>query len=277
MAGQPPPNQRVSLECPECGHIQTESAMVLSTHCRSCRAYYQVVSGKPVARPRTVARFGKPPSDEPAEEMVAAPSVAAYAPPARTVPPPKPPHPLLRFFHKPKPPRDIACFSCDHRWTVAGEAQSTQCPACSSYISLVDHQIAEAWNREIHTRGNVTILKSGSVSASSLRAHDLTVFGALRAPAACSGDVSFLGSGRCTGVISCRMLRVGRRAVVEFVQPVTAERVVIEGTARGQIICSGPVVLRARARLHGHVLATSLVTESGAVHQGVFETLPAET
>ena len=51
-----------------------------------------------------------------------------------------------------------------HVHKAVAEAQSSQCPRCSSYISLRDYQINEPWNRRIQTRGDVLIDKSGVVS-----------------------------------------------------------------------------------------------------------------
>lgn len=244
--------------------------MVMSTHCRSCGSHFKVVDGKAVSRSVPVVRLAKRSSETDQEP---APPTAPSGPPRRTpIVAREPLHPLLRLFFRQKNPRSILCFDCGHSFTVAGEAQSTQCPRCSCYISLTNYQIDEPWNREIHTRGDVTILKSGSVTSSSIRAHNLTVIGELRCPAECSGDVTILGHGRITGAIQCRHLRVERRARVEFLQPVTANQVLIDGHVRGQFHCSGTVTLRKRSHLHGYVRAASVIIKAGAQHHGVFET-----
>lgn len=244
--------------------------MVMSTVCRNCRNNYKVEDGKAVSRPKQVARFGSAPPDTMPEPEPAPPPPS---PPARRVKtPPKPLHPLLRLFFRPKPPRSVVCFDCGHTFAATAEAQSSQCPQCSCYVSLEDFQIDGPWNREIHTRGNVTILKTGSVTSSSLRAHSLTVIGELRCSAECSGDVTIIGHGRITGSITCRSLRVEKRARVEFLQPVTSTHVIIDGHVRGQFLCSGTVTLRKRSHLHGYVRAAAVVIKSGAKHHGVFET-----
>lgn len=245
--------------------------MVMSTHCRNCGSHFKVADGKAVTRQRTTVRIAKTPLESEPEPLPPPPP----APPVRPQPKPKPAlHPLLRLFLRPKPPHDVLCFDCGHTFSVAAEAQSSQCPRCSCYISLADYQIDAPWNREIHTRGNVTILKTGSVTASSVRAHHLTVIGELRCPAECSGDVTILGHGRITGSITCRNLRIERRARVEFLQPVTACHVTIDGHARGQFHCSGTVTLRKRSHLHGYVRAAAVIIKTGAKHHGVFETAP---
>jgi cytoskeletal protein CcmA (bactofilin family) len=266
------PRQRIQLVCPECGHAQEEPAMVISTHCRACGSHFKVVDGKPVARVRTELRLAKspPPEAEPP------PPPKPLAPPQRPKSAgPKPLHPLLRLFLRPKPPRVVICFDCGHAFTAAPEAQSSQCPRCSCYVSLLDHEIDGPWDRELHTRGHITILKAGSYTATSLKAHDLTISGELRSPAECSGTVTIRHHTRLTEPLACRLLRVENHSRVEFLQPVTAERVVIDGKVRGRFLCTGTVVLRRRSHLHGYVRAAGIVVKSGAKHHGVFEPAPA--
>jgi len=273
MPGESPsPRHRISLVCPECGHSQLEPAMVMSTHCRACGGHFKVVDGKALKRASQTARLAKPVSETDPEPPPPAPAPAPR-PPKR---PPRKPwwQPLLRLLMPPKPPRQVRCFDCAHTFTVAAAAQSSQCPRCSCYISLTDYEIDGPWNREIHTRGDVTILKAGSVTASSLQAHNLTIIGELRCPADCSGDVTVMGHGRSPAAPTFRVLPVLRGARVEFLQPVTAAQVVIDGQVRGRFHCAGTVLLRRRSHLHGYVRAAAVVIRSGAKHHGVFETAP---
>ncbi len=189
------PRQRTTLVCPECGHKQEEPALVISTHCRSCGCHMKVVDGKAAPRPRTTLRVAKSPHpdpDPPPPPKVFTPAKRSHAadPAAR--------HPLLRLLFRTKPPRPIICFDCGHSYTAAPAAQSSQCPRCSCYVSLLDHGIDGPWNREIHTRGHVTILKQGSYSATSLKAHDLTLLGELHSPTECSGTVVIRANTRLT-------------------------------------------------------------------------------
>lgn len=245
--------------------------MVMSTLCRACGSHFKVVDGEPVKRAALLIRLAKnSPEAEPE------PPPPPPGPPRFKRLPPRVPwwQPLLHKLLPAKPPQQIRCFDCDHIFTAAAAAQSSQCPRCSCYISLADHVIDGPWNREIHTRGHVTILKGGSVTASSLRTHHLTIIGELRCPAECSGDVTISGHGRLTGTLTCRVLRVLRRARVEFLQPVTAEQIVIDGQVRGRFLCSGTVLLRRRSHLHGYVRAAAVVIRAGAKHHGVFEPAP---
>lgn len=180
-------------------------------------------------------------------------------------------HPILRFFLREKPPRAVICFNCGHTFPAIREAQSSQCPKCSGYVSLRDYRIEEPWNRRIQTRGDVTITKTGSVTGINIQCHHLTVLGELAGSVDCSGDLVIRSHGKILGKVRCRELRIERGARVEFLSQVTAERVRIDGNVRGQITCSGLIVLEKRARLQGLVRAAGLSVKPGAKHTGTIE------
>ena len=264
-----PQRHRIEVACPECGHTQIEPALVVSTQCRSCRANFQVQDGKGVVRTRPVTRLAKPRKDTDPEPP---PSAAKSVPLLRTGPSKPPPRSLLRrILHPAKPPREVLCFHCDHSFTAIAEAQSSQCPKCGGYVSLLDYDITGPWNRSIQTRGNVVIQKTGSVSGTTIRCHHLTLLGDLAAPVECSGDVTIRSSGKVVGTLKCRHLRIEKGARVEFLNPVTAATATIDGQVRGQISCSGPVTLAKRAQLHGLVRTSSLIVKPGAKHTGTIE------
>lgn len=265
-----PQRHRIEVACPECGHKQVEPALVVSTQCRSCRANFQVRDGKGVVRTRPVTRLAKPRKDGEPEPAPPAP------PPAKPVFKPAPKHSprpplLLRLLRRTKPPREVICFGCSHTFSAIAEAQSSQCPKCGSYVSLIDYDIDEPWNRRIQTRGNVIIQKSGSVTGTTVRCHHLTVLGELAGSVECSGDLVIRSHGRIIGTVQCRHLRIEKGARVEFMNPVTATTATIDGQVRGQISCTGAITLQKRAQLHGFVKTSSLVVKPGARHTGTIE------
>lgn len=180
----------------------------------------------------------------------------------------------MRLIHPIKPRQDVTCFNCRHEFTVIAEAQSTQCPKCSGYISLLHYEISKHWDRRIETCGNVVIQKAASVSGVTLRCHHLTVLGKLAGSVICSGDLIIRSHGKIIGTIQCRHLRIEKGARVEFLNPVTATSATIDGKVRGQISCSGPVTLEKRAHLHGLVRTSSFIVKSGAKHTGTIEMIP---
>ncbi len=267
-----PKRHRIEVACPECGHTQQEPALVISTQCRYCRANIRIVDGKVHVRTQPVARFAKIRKD--GEVDLPQPQQPVLKPLLRSGPQ-SPPHRsfLKRLLLPDKPPRDVLCFSCGHPFKALGEAQSSQCPKCGSYVSLIDHEIDEAWNRRIETRGNVVIQKNGSVSGTTIRCHNLTLNGKLAGSIECSGDFVIRSHGRIVGNVNCRNLRIEKGAHVEFLNPVHAETASISGEVRGQIFCTGTVTLEKRARLHGLVRTTSLVVKPGARHDGTIEVI----
>lgn len=261
------PIPRMDLTCPECGHIQSEPLRVVSTQCRGCLAHYQVRDGMAVARPSVQTRFAKPgahDADEPPPE-VKSPLVA----PSKPVPPPM--SWWKRFLLRPDPPRQVRCFACEREFTAGAEAESTQCPGCGGYVSLRDFSIQGLWTRELRTRGNVLVQKDGSIHRTSIQCHNLTVYGKITGEVDCSGDLVFHGSGKVSGAVRCRRLHVCRKARVEFLDPVRADEVLIEGEARGVFHCSGTVTLARRALLQGFVRAVALNIRTGASHVGTVD------
>lgn len=266
-----PQRHRIEVTCPECGHVQAEPALVVSTQCRSCRANFQVREGKGVVRNRPVTRLAKPRKDSDPEPDPP-PAAATTQSMLRRGPVVAPPQSfLMRLFNPVKPPRAIHCFTCGHSYTTVGEAQSSQCPKCSGYISLIDYDITEQWNRRIQTCGDVIIQKSGSVSGVTLQCHNLTVLGELAGSVECSGDLVIRSHGKIIGKVTCRNLRVEKGARVEFLNPVNATTAFIDGNVRGQISCTGAVTLEKRAHLQGLVRTTSLIVKPGAKHTGTIE------
>jgi len=266
-----PKRHRIEVACPECGNLQSEPALVVSTQCRSCRANFQVLDGKGVVRSHPVTRFAKPRKDN---DPYPAPEPEAPKPLLRTGPSTPPPRSFLKRWLQPvKPPRDVICFNCAHEFKAISEAQSSQCPKCGGYISLLDHDITEPWNRRIETRGDVIIQKTGSVSGTTVRCHHLTVLGALAGSVECSGDLTIRSNGKIIGTVQCRHLQVEKGAHVEFLNPVTATTATIGGHVRGQIFCSGAVTLEKRAQLHGLVRTSSLIIKPGAKHTGTIEVI----
>ncbi len=264
-----PQRHRIEVACPECGQLQIEPALVVSTQCRACRANFQVRDGKGVVRTRPVTRLAPPRKDSDPEP---APVVSKPKPVQRFGPAtPAPRSFLMRLLHPVKPPRDVTCFNCGHAFTTIAEAQSSQCPKCSGYVSLLDYDITAHWNRRIQTCGNVVIQKTGSVSGVTLRCHHLTVLGELAGPVECSGDLVIRSHGKIIGTVHCRHLRIEKGARVEFLNPVTATTATIDGHVRGQISCTGAVTLEKRARLQGLVRTSSFIVKPGAKHTGTIE------
>jgi cytoskeletal protein CcmA (bactofilin family)/predicted RNA-binding Zn-ribbon protein involved in translation (DUF1610 family) len=269
-----PQRHRIQVACPECGHPQSEPALVISTQCRSCLHHYQVRDGHGVARSRSVARISKRSSDD---SDVPPPPVAVKPDLRLSKPSPSPKPLLLRLLTRSQPQRDVLCFRCAHSFHAIAEAQSSQCPKCGEYVSLLDYDITEIWNRRIQTRGNIIIRKNAAISDSSVSCHHLTVLGRLHGDADCSGDLVIRSSGRITGTIRCRSLIVEKSSRVEFMQPVQTHSATFHGHVLGQIFCTGPVILEKNSRFQGLIRTPSLVAKRGAEQSGTVEIIDEPT
>ena len=267
-----PQRHRIRIECPECGNSQLEPAMVVSTQCRNCRAGINVIDGKGVARKTSTVRVAKSPPEAMLEAPAEPPSPLPAAPPKPTFL-----ETLQRLLNPPAPPRELTCFACHHHFSASGNAQSSQCPKCCGYLSLLDHEISTLHERSIKTCGNVVIRKNGIFNAASLACHHLTLLGSIHSPVVCSGDLIIRTHAKINYSVRCRNLMVEKGSRVEFLGTVHAETARIHGNVRGQLTCTGQVTLEKRSQFHGLVRTTSLVVQSGAHHFGTVEIISADT
>lgn len=261
--------KRIELICPKCENVQLEPAMVISTLCRSCGFHMDIRDGKPVLRPKhatKLATAAKPPIQH-----------------ASTGGSDTEPKPIKRegvgFFRKifqgEPEKRPVDCFHCGKVFEVVRDAQSSQCPKCGGYISLKDFEVDSDWRRRIQTRGDVMILKNGTIAGVHVQCHDLTVFGKLAASVDCSGILRIRSHGKIVGNVKCRELRVERGAEVEFQGEVHAGSASIDGNVKAQLTCTGTITLEKKAHLQGVARAGALVVKAGAKHTGMMEVINA--
>ncbi|MFT3991713.1 MAG: polymer-forming cytoskeletal protein [Luteolibacter sp.] len=269
-----PKRHRIRIECPSCGHSQSEPALVVSTQCRACGEHFKIENGKAVARTKPSTKLVKIRPENPAHtepEEPARPHLP-FSPFQKSAPVNEAkPSFLNRLLHPAKPPREIACLRCHHDYKVSPDAQSSQCPKCGTYVSLQDYEITESWHRRIETQGNVIIQKSGSVSGVAIHCHDLIVQGELSGSVDCSGSFIIRNHGKILGKVRCKHLRVEKGAKVEFLNPVSATTAYIDGLVTGRIECTGSVTLEKRTHLTGSVKTSSLIVKPGAKHTGSIE------
>lgn len=240
--------------------------MVISTLCRSCGLHMDIRDGKPVVRAKHATRLASP----------GKPPVEHHAPAAIPRTEPNPAKTTAkgffgRIFHRKRPQRSVDCYHCHRLFEVVPDAQSSQCPKCGGYISLRDYEIDQAWRRRIETRGDVMILKEGSITGVKVLCHDLTVLGMLAAPVDCSGVLRIRSHGKIVGNVSCGELRVERGAKVEFQGEVLARKAYIDGQVKAQLTCTGTIILEKKAHLQGLARAGGLVVKAGAKHSGLME------
>jgi len=223
----------------------------------------------------------------PAPPVLASPPPPTPTPPpvkvAKEVPPspkssPPPPDtssspeetPLPEFTPRKAGPDDriVRCFECDTEHPTSKNSTSALCPRCGAYISLKDFDIKDGFNSRIQTRGTVIIHKKGVVSSSVIQCHNLTVEGEFTGAAECSGDLTIRRHSRIQGHVSCDVLRIEKRAKVEFLKGVKVNTCEIDGQVEGNVECKGRLALHKKATLIGDIKVGSLSIDAGAKHQG---------
>jgi cytoskeletal protein CcmA (bactofilin family)/predicted RNA-binding Zn-ribbon protein involved in translation (DUF1610 family) len=264
---------RIELTCPDCGHVQSEPVRVVSTQCRNCLAHYQIRDGQVVERPRPRIRLAKPGANEEPFEPQPPPPTPASSPRRKPAPVRMPW--WKRLILRPGPPREIRCFACKNPFTAGSDVESTQCPGCGAYVSLRNYDIRESWTRPLQTRGDVVLHKEGVVSQARIECHNFKLFGKILGDLECSGELAIHASGKIPSHVSCHRLHVPRKVRVDFLEPVVAHDVLIEGEVRGVLQCTGTVTLARRALLQGLVRAAAIEIRPGASHVGIFDPLPS--
>ena len=236
MATNTPKNtEKISADCPHCGFSQLESAFAKSTFCRKCGQHYSIekLLAKEVASLRGPSLFAK------LSKMVAGEKI-----------------------------RDICCFSCGQRQQVSSSAQSSLCPQCSSYIDLSDFKITGPFGRSIQTQGEVVLSSKADVTSAKIACGAAVIDGKLRGMLVCTGEARVKLQGKFLGEIDAHRLVIEKKADVEFVRPVKAQGVEIQGKVSAHIHCDGCVTIAAGGELEGVIYAKAINVEKGGIFSG---------
>jgi cytoskeletal protein CcmA (bactofilin family) len=227
--------EKVSSDCPHCGFTQLESAFAKSTFCRKCGQHYSI------------------------ERLLAKEATSLKAP---------------GFFDKlsklvtRETIREVCCYSCAHKQHVSSAAQSTLCPQCGSYIDLRDFKIAGAFGRSIQTQGDVIILPKGDASSARIVCHSATVEGKLRGTLAATHEVILRTREKVLGGIETKRLVIEKRCDAEFVRPIRAQSVEVNGRLSARLYCDGTVMINKGGQLEGTLYAKAITVEKGGIFSG---------
>lgn len=165
-------------------------------------------------------------------------------------------------------PRKVCCFDCGTRQEVLRTATSGSCKSCGAYIDFEDFKIVGAFSRTVRTAGNIFVTSKGDMSSIDLICGSAEIEGMMRGNLVCTGEVSVKYKGRIPGGIETDTLRVLKRSQAEFVRPVRARQVFVEGDMSGRILASGTVHISKTGRLTGSVFALGFTVEKGGVFAG---------
>jgi cytoskeletal protein CcmA (bactofilin family) len=164
--------------------------------------------------------------------------------------------------------RKIRCFSCDHRQEVSSSAHSSLCPSCGSYIDLRDLKIAGPFGRSIQTQGEIHVTSKGELTSARAACGTAILEGKLRGTLVCNGQVRVKTHGKILGGIETHELVIEKRCDAEFVRPLKAHSVEINGKVSARIVCETAVTINKGGYLEGTVYARSISVEKGGMFSG---------
>ena len=223
---------RIEVQCPHCGNIQLEPELARSTYCRKCSGYIQLSKGRKSSEPQEAKNH--PGVFQKLEGLLGV---------QRTV--------IAR------------CFECTGKREVPKSATSTICPQCGAYIDLQDYRIIGNYSRSIRTRGSLIITSKGDLNSNRVICESAEIQGSLRGSLICSGTVHIKLKGKLSGSIEAKTVHIDRKCEAEFVRPIRAELVDIEGIISARIISTGKVLIQKTGRLTGAVFGRGFSVEKG--------------
>jgi cytoskeletal protein CcmA (bactofilin family) len=223
---------RIEVRCPHCGNVQLEPELAKSTYCRKCSGYIQLGRAPKSAGPQEIEK--KPSVLHQLESLLGV---------QRTV-----------IAH---------CFECTGKREIPKNATSTICPQCGAYIDIQDYRIVGNFSRTIRTRGSVIITNKGDLSSNRVICESAEIQGSMRGSLVCTGNVHIKRKGKITGSIQAKSVLIDRKCEAEFVRPIRAEKVEIEGVISARIISTGTVVIQKTGRFTGALFGRGFTVEKG--------------
>ncbi|MFT5466832.1 MAG: cytoskeletal protein CcmA (bactofilin family) [Verrucomicrobiales bacterium] len=164
--------------------------------------------------------------------------------------------------------RAVPCVDCNTILYVSEHASSTICPHCSAYCSLQDYDIRTHRRENIKTRGDVTIHKKSSLTASALVCSNLVVYGQVSGQIDCAGEAIFRSSGKVIGSMRCKHLKVFKNCELQFLPGIRAESATIDGSVIGDIICEGTITIAKTGAVIGDCIAPAIKLIDGGTLSG---------
>ncbi|MEO7934333.1 MAG: polymer-forming cytoskeletal protein [Chthoniobacterales bacterium] len=226
---------KVSVQCPHCGAHQLEPALAQSTYCRACSEHFEI----------GVKNNAHHEDDE-------GPGIWEK----------------FSGLFRDNTPRVVSCFECGTRQEVVRTATSCSCKSCGAYIDLQDVKIDSGFSRAIQTAGHIFVSPKGDLYTARAICGSADLRGSMRGQLVCTGEISVKYKGRITGGIETDILRVAKKSTTEFVRPLRARDVFIEGEMSGRILASGTVHILKSGRMTGSIYAKGINIERGGEFEG---------
>ena len=234
---------RIEIECPHCGNLQSEPELAQSTNCRKCGGYIQLEKGRQSTAPQD-------------------------------------PHLYPWAFQKVEEAKgrvEIQCPHCGNLQLEAESAKSTYCRKCSSYIQLEKSRkpaaLHEPQSRSISVFQNLSGL-FGVERTFVARCFECP--GEREVPKNATstlcpkcGAYIDLQDYKISGIYT-RSIRTGGRLIVTNKGDLIGRRTFcgsaeIQGSVRGNLICTGAVRIRLKGKLSASIEAKTVYIEKKCV------------
>jgi cytoskeletal protein CcmA (bactofilin family) len=223
---------RIEVHCPHCGNIQVEPELAKSTYCRKCGGYIKLGKAQRSSGPQEVEK--QPSVLRKLENLLGIQRIV--------------------IAH---------CFECAGKREVPKSATSTICPQCGAYIDIQDYRIVGNFSRSIRTRGSVIVTNKGDLSSNRVICDSADIQGTMRGSLICNGSVHIKIKGKLTGSIQAKSIYIDKKCEAEFVRPIRAEKVEIEGVISARIISTGTVIIHKTGRFIGALFGRGFTVEKG--------------
>jgi cytoskeletal protein CcmA (bactofilin family) len=129
---------------------------------------------------------------------------------------------------------------------------------------MQDYRITSNYSRSIRTRGRLIITNKGDLNSNRVICNYAEIQGGtMRGNLICSGEVHIRLKGKLSGSIEAKSVHIDKKCEAEFVRPIRAELVDIEGIISARIISTGKVVIQKTGRLTGAVFGRGFSVEKG--------------
>lgn len=242
QTGQQPAKKRETsmMTCPECKHQQPESKIAVSTYCRSCRSHYKIINGKAVTDSNIPKNPFPSASSKQANNMA------------------------TRDGQVPRPnPTDSPQDTSDHQLKTPASKRHTealgQIDDLRAQLTKKVSSASQFFQRKIERR-KIKCLDCE-------HEHDAPAEASSTLCPACGAYVSlknYIISTHWNGRIETRgNVIIQKKATVTDIT-VRCHDIIVLGTLKGGIDCSGDITLNSHSKIMGHVSCRRLVIDKRA-------------
>jgi cytoskeletal protein CcmA (bactofilin family) len=142
------------------------------------------------------------------------------------------------------------------------------CKRCSSHIDLADYQITQTVSKSFRTHGRLVLEEKGYLLNTESLVGEAVLKGRFIGKLTTEGALEIHSSATIKGTLFPGRLVIPAGNHFRWPQPITVRDAEVSGELVADLMGSGTVVLKARARFFGTVTALNLIVEPGAVFVG---------